>query len=87
MRQESMTRLIDHFPAELQERKATFELPLDDRSKLTFALTQGGSLSIQCWRPGSDRYGHGFLLAGSTLLSGGELTEFMSELLMKETPQ
>jgi hypothetical protein len=67
-------------PVELRPEKAAFELRLDDRSKLVFIPLRGGGLSIQSWRPGQARDGHGFLLSGSALLSEQEVATLIASL-------
>ena len=46
------------------------EITLHDRSKLTFQWVKPGLLSVELWRPGHLRDGHGWLLRGSALIEG-----------------
>jgi len=53
---------------------------LDDNSKVSFTWAHRGVLSVQCWRPGSVNGSPTWLLAGSKVLDGAELADFLSML-------
>jgi hypothetical protein len=82
-----LATLREAFPVELRASRAIHELKLDDRSKLTFTPLRAGGLAIQCWRPGTDRYGHGLLLSGSIFLTEQEVAVLMNALQWKEKTQ
>jgi len=56
------------------------ELKLDTNAKLSFEWVHEGLLNVQLWMPGTDRYGHGWLLKGSALLDGQDLRRFLDSL-------
>jgi hypothetical protein len=80
MREKPLARLAEVMPVELQAGQAALELVLDDRSKLVFIRLRTGAVAIQTWRPGQARDGHGYLLAGSTILSAKEVTRLCARL-------
>jgi hypothetical protein len=49
------------------------EVRLHDHSKLVLQWIRPGLLSVEVWKPGSLKDGHGWLLQGSTLLDGESL--------------
>jgi hypothetical protein len=56
--------LQQKFPYELQTNRAAFEVLLDDRSKILFLPLQTGGFTLQLWKSGTAKDGHG-LLSGS----------------------
>jgi len=63
------------------------EILLHDRSRLTFTWVKPGLLSIELWKPGHLRDGHGWLLRGSTLLEGEELGQFVAAIAGPPEPE
>ena len=60
------------------------EIRLNDNSRIHCDWTKQGSLYISLYRPGNLRDGHGLLLAGTVMLDGQELTQFLSALTPPE---
>lgn len=56
------------------------EIRLHDNSKVVFSWVRPGLLSVELWRPGHLKDGHGWLLRGSALLDGEELKRFLDAL-------
>ena len=63
------------------------EITLHDNSKLAFTRVRPGLLSVELYRPGNLKDGHGWLLHGSTLLEGEELREFLAALTGPQGPE
>jgi hypothetical protein len=78
-----LARLQQVFPYELQTNRAAFELKLDDNSKILFIPLQSGSVAVQCWRPGQARDNHGYLLAGSGMLSETEMDRLIDSMVLR----
>jgi hypothetical protein len=83
MRQKPIAALRDVMPVELQASNAAYELSLDDRSRLLFIPLPAGGVAIQSWRPGTDRCGHGYLLAGSAFLSETDVDVLIDRLALR----
>jgi hypothetical protein len=56
------------------------EIRLDTNVKLLFERVHSNLLNVQLWVPGTDRYGHGWLLRGSKLLADEDLQRFLDGL-------
>jgi hypothetical protein len=80
MKQKPLATLSQVMPVELQASHAAYELMLDDRSKLVFIRLRTGAVAIQTWRAGQARDGHGYLLAGSTILSAKEVARLCARV-------
>jgi hypothetical protein len=80
MRDKPLARLQQVFPYELQASTAAYELMLDDRSKLVFIRLRTGAVAIQTWRAGQAQDRHGYLLAGSTILSAEEVARMFARV-------
>ena len=63
------------------------EIVLHDNSKLTFTWARPGLLSVELWKPGNRRDGHGWLLQGSTLLAGEDLEQFIAAITGTQEPE
>ena len=74
--------LQQKFPYKLQTNRAAYELKLDDNSKLLFIPVQHG-LAVQVWRQGQARDGHGYLLAGSGMLSEPEMDRLIDSMVLR----
>jgi hypothetical protein len=85
MRTDRPIATLQHkFPLELQTNRAAFELKLDDNSKLLFIPLQSKNIAIQCWRPGQARDGHGYLLAGSAMLSEADADQLIDSIVLRK---
>lgn len=56
------------------------EVKLTDNSRLRLDWTRGGSLSVQLFRPGNLRDGHGYLLSATAILDGEALNAFLDAM-------
>jgi hypothetical protein len=86
MRQKSsrpLARLQQVFPYALQATNAAHELKLDDNSKVLFIPLRAGGVVRQVWRAGMARDGHGYLLAGSGMLSETEMGRLIDSMVLR----
>jgi hypothetical protein len=71
------------FPYELQANRATFEVQLDDNSRICFLPLSAGGVALQVWRAGMAKDGHGFLLSGSAFLSETDVDVLINSLALQ----
>ncbi len=63
------------------------EIKLTDNSKIHLKWVNTDRLVLELHRPATLKDGHGFLLVGSAVLSGDELTAFMAEVSRTQDTQ